>query len=88
MKKNRALCVNEYFAFKAVENEPLKGTYNRFNSLVIKCKSFGIGRTKEENNIRFLQSLNYEWIPLTLSLQTTLDLDNWSLSDLFGTLMS
>ena len=34
LKNNRALCINDYFAFKALENESLEGTYTTFNTLV------------------------------------------------------
>ncbi|KAI3729859.1 hypothetical protein L6452_18530 [Arctium lappa] len=88
LKNNRALCINEYFAFKALPGESIQSTYNRYNSLINKCKRYGIHRTSEENNVRFLQSLNDEWLHLTMSMQATLDLDVWSISDLFGTLIS
>ncbi|KAI3692956.1 hypothetical protein L6452_32781 [Arctium lappa] len=79
-KNNRALCINEYYAFKALPNESLQSTYNRFNSLINKCRRYGIHITSKENNVIFLQSLNDEWLHLSMSLQTTLDLDTWSLS--------
>ncbi|KAI3758666.1 hypothetical protein L6452_06237 [Arctium lappa] len=88
LKNNRALCINEYFAFKALPGESIQSTYNRYNSLINKCKRYGIHRTSEENNVRFLQSLNDEWLHLTMAMQATLDLDVWSISDLFGTLIS
>ncbi|KAI3715214.1 hypothetical protein L6452_22186 [Arctium lappa] len=88
LKNNRALCINEYFSFKALSGESIQSTYNRYNSLINKCKRYGIHRTSEENNVRFLQSLNDEWLHLTMSMQGTLDLDVWSISDLFGTLIS
>ncbi|KAI3701961.1 hypothetical protein L6452_27481 [Arctium lappa] len=88
LKNNRALCINEYFAFKALPSESIQSTYNRYNSLLNKCKRYGIHRTSEENNVRFLQSLNDEWLHLTMSMQDTLDLDVWSISELFGTLIS
>ncbi|KAI3758655.1 hypothetical protein L6452_06224 [Arctium lappa] len=88
LKNNRALCINEYFAFKALAGESIQSTYNRYNSLINKCKRYGIHRTSEENKVRFLQSLNDEWLHLTMSMQATLDLDVWSISDLFGTLIS
>ncbi|KAI3692973.1 hypothetical protein L6452_32799 [Arctium lappa] len=75
LKNNRALCINEYFAFKALPGESSQSTYNRYNSLINKCKRYGIHRTSEENNIRFLQSLNNEWLHLTMSMHATLDLD-------------
>ncbi|KAI3685588.1 hypothetical protein L6452_34837 [Arctium lappa] len=75
LKNNRALCINEYFAFKALPSESIQSTYNRYNSLINKCKRYGIHRTSEENNVRFLQSLNDEWLHLTMSMQATLDLD-------------
>ena len=45
-------------------------------------------RSSKDNNLKFLQSLNPEWMPLSMSLQTTLDLANWTLSDLYGSLVS
>ena len=68
LRNNRALCINEYFAFKAVEGEALKDVYNRFNLLVNKCRRFGVERSSEDNNLKFLQSLNPEWMPLSMSL--------------------
>jgi len=88
LRNNRALCINEYFAFKALESESLKDVYNWFNLLVNKCRRFGVERSSEDNNLKFLQSLNPEGMPLSMSLQTTLDLANWILSDLFGSLIS
>ncbi|KAI3667080.1 hypothetical protein L6452_42124 [Arctium lappa] len=85
LKNNRALFINEYFAFKALSGESIQSTYNRYNSLINKCKRYGIHRTFEEKNVRFIQSLNDEWLHLTMSMQATLDLDG---SDLFGTLLS
>ncbi|KAI3665056.1 hypothetical protein L6452_43673 [Arctium lappa] len=87
-KNNKALCINEYFAFKALPSESIQSTYNRYNSLLNKCKRYGIHRTSEENNVRFLQSLNDECLHITMSMQATLDLDVWSISDLFRTLIS
>ncbi|KAI3667097.1 hypothetical protein L6452_42142 [Arctium lappa] len=85
-KNNNVLCINEYYAFKALPNETIQSTYDRFNSLINKCKRYGIHITPEENNARFLQSLNDEWLHFTMSLQATLDLDVWSISGLFGNL--
>ena len=83
-----ALCINEYFAFKTLENESLKETYNKFNQLVNKCRRFAVERSTKDNNLRFPQSLNPDWIHLPMSLQTTLDLESWSLSNLCGSLVS
>ena len=41
LRNNKALCINEHFAFKALVNESLKDIYNRFNLLVNKCTRFG-----------------------------------------------
>ncbi|KAI3707519.1 hypothetical protein L6452_26128 [Arctium lappa] len=71
-----------------ISGKSIQSTYNRYNSLINKCNRYGIHRTSEENNVRFLQSLNDEWLHLTMSMQATLDLDVWSISDLFGTLIS
>ncbi|KAI3758996.1 hypothetical protein L6452_06569 [Arctium lappa] len=73
---------------EALSGESIQSTYNRYNSLINKCKRYGINRTPEENNVRFLQSLNDEWLHLTMSMQETLYLDVLSISDLFGTLIS
>ena len=87
LRNNKALCINEYFAFKALESEFLKEVYYRFNLLVNKCRRFGVERSSEDNNLKFLQSLNPEWMPLSMFLQTTLDLENWTLSNLYGSLI-
>ncbi|KAJ9546671.1 hypothetical protein OSB04_019214, partial [Centaurea solstitialis] len=42
----------------------------------------------EDNNSVFLGSLGPEWIHLTMSMRTTLDLEGWTLSDVFGSLKS
>ncbi|KAJ9539138.1 hypothetical protein OSB04_031871 [Centaurea solstitialis] len=88
LKNNRTICINEYHDFKALEGESLKDTYSRFNTLISKCKRFGVRRTSEGNNALFLKSLGGEWMNLTMSIQSTLDLEIWSLSDLYGTLVS
>ncbi|KAJ9547001.1 LOW QUALITY PROTEIN: hypothetical protein OSB04_019544 [Centaurea solstitialis] len=82
---NRAICINEYHAFKALENESLQGTYSRFNSLISKCRRFGVNCIGEGNNCVFC-SLNEEWLNLNMSRHSTLDLQVWSLSDIYGTL--
>ena len=56
--------------------------------LVNKCRSFGMERSSEDNNLKFSQRLNPEWMPISMSLQTTLDLAKWTLSDLYGSLVS
>ena len=61
VRNNRALCINEYFAFKALDNESLKDVYNRFNLSVNKCRRFGVERSSEDINLKFLQSLNPKW---------------------------
>ena len=53
LRNNKALCINEHFAFKALENESLKDVYNRFNLLVNKCRRFGVEKSSE-NNLEFL----------------------------------
>ena len=68
LRKNRALCINEYFSFKAMEGEALKDVYNRFNLLVNKCRRFGVERSSEDSNLKFIQSLNPEWMPLSMSV--------------------
>jgi hypothetical protein len=88
LKNNRAICINEYHDFKAKEGESLKDTYSRFNTLISKCKRFGVARSSEDNNVLFLKSLGDEWMNLTMSMRATLDLEVWSLSDLFGSLAS
>ncbi|KAJ9545507.1 hypothetical protein OSB04_025214 [Centaurea solstitialis] len=72
----------------ALEGESLKDTYSRFNTLLSKCRRFRVHRTFEENNALFLKSLDEEWANLTMSMQSTLDLEVWSLSDIYGTLVS
>ncbi|KAI3746818.1 hypothetical protein L6452_09259 [Arctium lappa] len=49
LKNNRALCINEYFSFKALPSESIQSTNNRYNFLTNKCKRYGINRTSEEN---------------------------------------
>ncbi|KAJ9544260.1 hypothetical protein OSB04_023967 [Centaurea solstitialis] len=88
LKNNRVVCINEYHTFKALEGESLSDTYSRFNTLISNCKSYGIVRSPEDNNSIFLGSLGQEWIHLTMSMRTTLDLEGWSLADVFGSLKS
>jgi len=45
-------------------------------------------RSSEDNNSLFLKSLGYEWMNLTMSMKATLDLEVWTLADLFGSLKS
>ncbi|KAJ9553058.1 hypothetical protein OSB04_017103 [Centaurea solstitialis] len=81
LKNNRAVCINEYHTFKALEGESLSDTYSRFNTLINNCKRYGIVRSAEDTNSVFLGSLGPEWIHLTMSMRTTLDLEGWTLAD-------
>ncbi|KAJ9538240.1 hypothetical protein OSB04_030973 [Centaurea solstitialis] len=88
LKNNRTMCISEYHEFKAKEGESLKDTYSRFNILINKCKRSGVIRTNEDNNMLFLKSLGTEWLHLTMSMRTNLDLEIMSLADLYGSLAS
>ncbi|KAJ9566557.1 hypothetical protein OSB04_002523 [Centaurea solstitialis] len=88
LENNKAVCINEYHSFKALEGETLSDTYSRFNSLISNCKRYGIVRSPEDNNSIFLGSLGPEWIHLTMSMRITLDLEGWTLVDAFGSLKS
>ncbi|KAI3772162.1 hypothetical protein L6452_03342 [Arctium lappa] len=87
-KNRRNLCINEYHDFHALPEEILHQTYSRFNILINKCRKFGVIRTKEENNVLFLKSLNEEWSQLSMSIQANQDLESWSLTDIYGTLVA
>ena len=88
LKNNRTLCINEYHEFKAKEGESLKDTYSRFNVLISKCRRSGVIRSNEDNNTLFLKSLGTEWLHLTMSMRTNMDLEMMSLADLYGSLAS
>ena len=88
LKNNRASCIDEYHSFKAKEGESLSDTYARLNTLISNCKRYGVMRSSEDNNSLFLKSLGYEWMNLTMSMKATLDLEVWTLADLFGSLKS
>ncbi|KAJ9556341.1 hypothetical protein OSB04_010955 [Centaurea solstitialis] len=62
--------------------------YSRFNILFSKCKRSGVIKTNEGNNMLFLKSLGTEWLHLTMSIRTNLDLEIMSLADLYGSLAS
>ncbi|KAI3715138.1 hypothetical protein L6452_22108 [Arctium lappa] len=87
-KNRRNLCINEYNDFHALPEEKLHQTYSRFNILINKCRKFGVIRTKEENNVLFLKSLNEEWSQLSMSIQANQDLESWTLTDIYGTLVA
>ena len=88
LKNNRSICIDEYYSFKAKEGETLTDTYARLNTLISKCKRYGIPRTTEENNSLFLKSFGDEWSTIRMSMKAILDLETWTLADLFGSLMS
>ncbi|KAJ9544706.1 hypothetical protein OSB04_024413 [Centaurea solstitialis] len=88
LKNNQSMCINEYHEFKAKEGESLKDTYSRLNILISQCKRSGVIRTNEENNMLFLKSLGTEWLHLTMSMRTNLDLEIMSLADFYGSLAS
>ncbi|KAJ9541284.1 hypothetical protein OSB04_027790 [Centaurea solstitialis] len=87
-KNNRTMCINEYHEFRAKDGESLKDTYSRLNVLINKCRRSGVIRSDEDNNMLFLKSLGLEWLHLTMSMRTTMDLEFTSLADLFGSLAS
>ncbi|KAJ9544571.1 hypothetical protein OSB04_024278 [Centaurea solstitialis] len=88
LKNNITMCINEYHEFKAKEGESLRDTYSRMNVLISKCKKSGVIRTNEDNNLLFLKGLGTEWLNVTMSMRTNLDLEFMSLAELFGTLAS
>ena len=45
-------------------------------------------RSNEDNNTLFLKSLGTEWLHLTMSMRTNMDLEMMSLADLYGSLES
>ncbi|KAJ9539478.1 LOW QUALITY PROTEIN: hypothetical protein OSB04_032211 [Centaurea solstitialis] len=83
-KNNITMCINEYHEFKAKDGESLKDTYSRFNILISKCMRFGVIRTNEDNKMLFLKSLGSEWLHVTMSTRTSLDLEMMTLADLYG----
>ncbi|KAJ9545005.1 hypothetical protein OSB04_024712 [Centaurea solstitialis] len=87
-KNNRKMCINEYHEFKAKDGESLKDTYSRFNILISKCMRSRVIRTIEDNNMLFLKSLGSEWLPVTMSMRTSPDLEMMNLADLYGSLAS
>ncbi|KAJ9562008.1 hypothetical protein OSB04_007168 [Centaurea solstitialis] len=86
LKNNRTMCTNEYHEFKAKERESLRDTYSGMNVLISKCKKSGVIRTNEDNNLLFLKELGTEWLNVTMSMRTNLDLKFMSLAEPFGTL--
>ncbi|KAJ9544955.1 hypothetical protein OSB04_024662 [Centaurea solstitialis] len=74
--------------WQAVEGESLRDTYSRLNVLISKCKKSGVIKTDEDNNLLFLKGLGTEWLNVTMSMRTNLDLEFMSLAELFGTLAS
>ncbi|KAI3667193.1 hypothetical protein L6452_42242 [Arctium lappa] len=87
-KNRRNLFINEYHDFHASPEETLHQTYSRFNILINKCRKFRVMRTKEGNNVLFLKSLNEEWLQLSMSIQANQNLESWSLTDIYGTLVA
>ncbi|KAJ9566531.1 hypothetical protein OSB04_002497 [Centaurea solstitialis] len=88
LKNNKTMCINEYHEFKAMKGESLRDTYSRMNVLINKCKKSGVIRTNEDNNLLFLKGLGTEWLNVTRSMRTNLDLEFMSLAETFGTLAS
>ncbi|XP_022023630.1 uncharacterized protein LOC110923883 [Helianthus annuus] len=88
MKMNkRTNCVSLYERFKSLPNEKLCETYYRFAKLLNKLKKFGIVKSNDERNIKFLDALPREWRSLTMTLSSTLEPGNMSLHDLYSILV-
>ncbi|KAJ9547442.1 hypothetical protein OSB04_019985 [Centaurea solstitialis] len=84
LKNNRAICINEYHDFKALEGESPRDTYSRFNTLLSKCRRFRVIRTSEENNALFIKRLGEEWMNLTIKDDSSED--EVSMKDMMKTL--
>ena len=88
MKRNkRTNCVSSYERFKSLPNENLFETYNRFAKLLNELKKFGIEKSNDERNVKFLDALPREWRSLTMTLASTLELGDMSLHDLYSILV-
>ncbi|KAJ0780908.1 putative transcription factor interactor and regulator CCHC(Zn) family [Helianthus annuus] len=88
MKRNeRTNNVSSYERFKSLPNEKLNDTYQRFTKLLNELKKFGITKSNDERNIKFLDALPREWRSLTMTLSSTLELGNMSLHDLYSILI-
>ncbi|XP_035835801.1 uncharacterized protein LOC118484027 [Helianthus annuus] len=84
MKRNkRTNYVSSYERFKSLPNEKLYETYHRFAKLLNELKKFGIIKSNDERNIKFLDALPREWRSQTMTLSSTLELGNMSLHDLY-----
>ncbi|KAJ9546881.1 hypothetical protein OSB04_019424 [Centaurea solstitialis] len=78
----------ELWSELALEGESLRDTYSRLNILISKCEKSGVIRTNEDNNLLFLKSLGTEWLNVTISMRTNLDLEFMSIEELYGSLAS
>ncbi|KAJ0852044.1 hypothetical protein HanRHA438_Chr14g0633721 [Helianthus annuus] len=88
MRRNkRTNNVSSYERFKSLPNERLNDTYQRFTKLLTELKKFGITKSNDERNIKFLDALPREWRSLTMTLSSTLELGNMSLHDLYSILI-
>ena len=88
MKRNkRTNNVSSYERFKSLPNERLNDTYQRFTKLLNELKKFGITKSNDERNIKFLDALPREWRSLTMTLSSTLELGNMSLHKLYSILI-
>ncbi|KAJ9552812.1 hypothetical protein OSB04_016857 [Centaurea solstitialis] len=55
---------------------------------VLPQRKSGVIRTNEDNNLLFLKSLGTEWLNVTMSMRTSLDLEFMSITELYGSLAS
>ncbi|XP_043692999.1 uncharacterized protein LOC122643445 [Telopea speciosissima] len=80
--------VHEYELFKMLENESISSMFLRFTNITNKLKGLGKTYTKSENVRKILRSLPPKWRPKVTAIKEAKDLDNVSLDELLGSLLT
>ena len=69
MKRNkRTNCVSGYEYFKSLPNESFNDKYNIFSKILNELRKYGVTKSNDEKNVKFLGVLPREWKPLTIHL--------------------
>ncbi|KAJ9538908.1 hypothetical protein OSB04_031641 [Centaurea solstitialis] len=80
--------IRQYEKFIATKGETLAQTHQRFNSLLIDLKTYGIVYSNSQVITKFMETLPEYWETYTMCLKMSKDIKTITLSELYGMMLN